>query len=67
MTRRVRKHPEFDSRILHDKRRPFLGSPFFVVKNVCYPPPKSPSCEGDFSLRSLGGSGVALWGMASNS
>ena len=20
----------------------------FMVPNVCYPPPKSPSCEGDF-------------------
>ncbi len=45
---------EFDSRILHKRRQPFR-LPFFVCGEWCYPPPKSPSCEGDLSLRSHNG------------
>ena len=42
------EHPEFDSRILHAQGNLF-GCLFLCVENGCYPPPKSPSCEGDFS------------------
>ena len=41
---------EFDSRILHKRKGNQFRLPFFVCI-LCYPPPKSPSCEGDLSLR----------------
>ena len=31
----------------------FVGCGFCVRGLRCYPPPKSPSCEGDLSLRSI--------------
>ena len=44
MTRRVREHPEFDSRILHKKQAAEMAA--FFCGEWCHIPPKSPFAKG---------------------